>query len=897
MQLLPVTRPGFSLSSTAPPDPTRRFRLHGSDPAFSSRRAVKRSLAVSASDALSLVGRRLGRFRILSRLGQGGLATVWRAHDELLGRDVAIKVLKDSIANDSKVRRRFIHEAQAASLLEHPGIVTVFDAGESDGQAFIALTLIDGETVSDLAGRRLLPIDEAVRIVAAAADALSHAHARGVIHRDVSGRNVMVASDGRVYVLDFGLALAVGLSRVSTSETALGTMAYMAPEALGGIANLDARADVYGLGVLLFEALTGAYPHPGDRSQQLEYGKLNLAARLPSELRPEVPPQLDYIVEHALARDPTERYPSMDAMLRDLRIYAQGSGVPVPEERRHPAPMLRRVPLDPRLETQVTIPDPTFLAILPFKAVGDTGTEGAEQFLATRLAAAITAALGAEMRVRVVTVSAADALRWEAEPEREWAESVGANLVLSGQVARVGARMRVSYSIRDPGRGVQVGSGVTDGSETHAFDLEDAASASVRGALGVPTRTGTPTAGSHPPDPAAAERYALAMRYLERHDTVASLDAAISLLDRLVASEGERPHLLAGLARAFVCKARLTRERSWEAKAASAAQRAAALGEGDPEVQLAIGDVLWASDRHEQAVDHYDRVLADRPDCIEAMIGKARTLGALGRVEESFEWAKAATLKGAADWRSWNALGKIYFDRGDYDGAEAAWRRVIDITPDNPTGRNNHGSALLHLGRLGEAVDCYRESIRMRPNAHAYSNLGTALFFEKQYEEAVNWFEKAVQMSPDDPLAWGNLADACRWIPGRESQARSALERSVLLQRDLIARNPGRAESWARLGSHLSNLGDHEQSLAALSEARRLSPDDPQILVFSAHAALAADDREAALHWVREAVRHGFVARLLTLGPALASLHEDPELRRILNSPPGEDGAPRNGSA
>src|SRR6185369_3127011 len=144
---------------------------------------------------------------ILAKLGQGGIATVWKAHDELLGRTVALKLLDESLSATHKTRLRFVHEAQTASLLDHPNIVTVFDAGESGSRAYMALTLVDGETVSDLAALRLMPVEEAVRIAICAAEALEHAHGRGVVHRDVTGRNIMVANDGRVFVLDFGLAL------------------------------------------------------------------------------------------------------------------------------------------------------------------------------------------------------------------------------------------------------------------------------------------------------------------------------------------------------------------------------------------------------------------------------------------------------------------------------------------------------------------------------------------------------------------------------------------------------------------------------------------------------------------------------------------------------------------
>ncbi len=210
-----------------------------------------------------MIGRRLGRFRVDAELGHGGMATVWRAHDELLNRPVALKILDPKLAGSSKIRRRFIHEARAVAHLNHPGIVAVFDAGEVEGVAYIALSLVDGDTVSDLAARRLLPVAEAIRIVGQAADALAHAHEREVVHRDVTGRNIMVGRDGRVFVLDFGLARAAWESRVTTSDTPMGTAAYLAPEIVRG-AEADARSDLYGLGVVFYEALTGGLQSSGN---------------------------------------------------------------------------------------------------------------------------------------------------------------------------------------------------------------------------------------------------------------------------------------------------------------------------------------------------------------------------------------------------------------------------------------------------------------------------------------------------------------------------------------------------------------------------------------------------------------------------------------------------------
>lgn len=251
------------------------------------------------------------------------MATVWRATDELLRRQVALKVLHEALASQPHARRRFLHEARAASLLDHPGIATVYEFGEAEGRTFIAFALIEGETLSARAARGAIPVSEAVGIVRAAAEAIAHAHARGVLHRDVTGRNVMIARDGRVFVLDFGLALAAGQSRLTSRETALGTVTTMAPEVLAG-RPADERSDVYGLGVVLYEALTGTFPHVADRPEALFYTVQNEAPRSPRALRAEIPAALERVVLRALAREPEERYASAAALAEALREWAGG---------------------------------------------------------------------------------------------------------------------------------------------------------------------------------------------------------------------------------------------------------------------------------------------------------------------------------------------------------------------------------------------------------------------------------------------------------------------------------------------------------------------------------------------------------------------------------------------
>ncbi len=265
-----------------------------------------------------MIGRAFGRYRVVGRLGDGGFATVWKAEDTLLSRPVALKVLAESATASPPARRRFLHEARAAAALSHPGIAAVHDSGEQDGRLYIVFDYVDGETLADRLRSGPLPPTEAARIGIAAAEALGHAHSRGVIHRDVSSANLALSGDGRVVVLDFGLALAGNLSRITRSGTTLGTIDYVAPEVARGD-DAGPASDVFGLGVVLYEALTGRLPFSRDRVEGTLHAIVHEEPGPPRALRPEIPVALEAAVMRALAKSPAHRYSTGDAFAAALR--------------------------------------------------------------------------------------------------------------------------------------------------------------------------------------------------------------------------------------------------------------------------------------------------------------------------------------------------------------------------------------------------------------------------------------------------------------------------------------------------------------------------------------------------------------------------------------------------
>ena len=266
------------------------------------------------------------RYRITRKLGAGGMANVYLATDEELGRRVAIKILNERHANDDQFVERFRREAKNAAGLSHPNVVSIYDRGESEGTYYIAMEYIEGRTLKDLIlTRGPSPVAIAIDYTRQVLHALRFAHRNGIVHRDIKPHNVIVDNEGRVKVADFGIARA-GASQMTEAGSIVGTAQYLSPEQARG-APVDQTSDLYSVGIMLYELLTGEVPFTGDTPVEIAMKHLSQTPQPPSRLRPELPDDLDYVVLRALAKDPSERYPDAGEMDADLDRVARGLGV------------------------------------------------------------------------------------------------------------------------------------------------------------------------------------------------------------------------------------------------------------------------------------------------------------------------------------------------------------------------------------------------------------------------------------------------------------------------------------------------------------------------------------------------------------------------------------------
>jgi beta-lactam-binding protein with PASTA domain/tRNA A-37 threonylcarbamoyl transferase component Bud32 len=289
-----------------------------------------------------------GRYRIVRKLGAGGMANVYLAEDQELGRRVAIKILNERHANDEQFVERFRREAKNAAALTHPNIVSIYDRGEAEGTYYIAMEYLDGRSLKELiVSRGPAPVNVALEYARQILAALRFAHRHGIVHRDIKPHNVLVDGEGRLKVTDFGIARA-GASQMTEAGSIVGTAQYLSPEQAHGSA-VDQRSDLYSLGVVLYELLTGTAPFHGDTPVEIAMKHLSHAPEPPSALRPDIPQELDWVVMRALAKDPEDRYQGAEEMDADLERVARGA--PVAAATEESATQVMRAPIAPPVAT------------------------------------------------------------------------------------------------------------------------------------------------------------------------------------------------------------------------------------------------------------------------------------------------------------------------------------------------------------------------------------------------------------------------------------------------------------------------------------------------------------------------------------------------------------------
>ncbi|HMF09590.1 MAG TPA: protein kinase [Thermoanaerobaculia bacterium] len=859
-------------------------------------------------------GVKLGSFEVLGPLGEGGMGEVYRALDTHLGREVAIKVLPAAFAADPERSARFGREARLLATINHPAIAAVYGAEHFDGVPCIIMELVPGQTLAEILARGPLAMAEALELAGQLADALEAAHERGVIHRDLKPSNIKVTPDGKVKVLDLGLAKAIEpvsspdepsrSTTVSLGETTpgvvLGTIAFMSPEQARG-KPVDKRTDIWAFGCILYEMLTGRRAFTGDNTADVFTAILSAEPDW-SALPPKTPDRLRELLALCLRKDARQRLRDIgDARTEIDRILAGDSKVsavvtPHPEpKKRSWVPILLAAAvvvagaawlwLRPRPPAASGKTGDRSLVVMPAKIASDvSGGQVLGDGLVETLSVRLTKVPGIQVVTPVAAVAASDK---DSDPFGA-AKRVGADLVLNPSVVRNGDRVRLIYSVWNVETRFQEAGDTIDGSPSDLFGMQDELCERVATALKrpLPARR-TPRPGGLE-TASQQQRYTLALGNLQRSDRKASVEEAAKLLEELGGEAPSSPLPPAALARADLSLYLLTKDKAWAEKAQKNAERARELDPELPETHVTLGELWTRTGRAAEAIPELQKALRVQPNQMDALLGLAAAYHFAGQDVEAEAACRRAMALQPGYWASYNLLGGFYYRRGNYSAAAQMFERVVQLTPDNLRGYNNLGGAYQQADQFDKARQAYLASIRVKPSDGAYSNLGSLEFLLGRYRESAEAFENAIKLTPGKSLYWRNLGDACRWTPDQKARAADAYRKAVTLAEQALSVNNKDVSEHLTVAVSQAKLGDVTKSRAALARALELSPADPNTFYQAAVVANLEGKPDDALRWIAKAREKGLGKQQFERDPELQNLRKLPAFQEAINAPKGK---------
>ncbi|MBA3569629.1 MAG: protein kinase [Pyrinomonadaceae bacterium] len=702
-----------------------------------------------------MVKQTVSHYRIIKRLGAGGMGEVYLAEDTILDRKVAIKFLPSESSSDVNADRRLLREAKAAATLDHPNICAIHEVGEDGGRSFIVMQYVEGETLDCKIKTNTIHVSEALTIAVQIADAISESHTRGIIHRDIKPQNIMITARGQAKVMDFGLAKEVRGPRQLKSEAEtvslltgpgmlLGTVPYMSPEQVRG-EGVDARSDIFSFGALLYEMFSGRTPFAAESAAGTISAILTREPPPLARYATDVPTELERIVRKCLEKDPERRYQTMRDLVIDLENLRGGYGAARSSDSRGGSAAdegsrqrsiftsRRALVLSGFAVVLVSValvyalrfrgvpatrqPEIRSLAVLPMANLsGDPG----QDYFADGMTETLIAGLAKVQALRVISRTSVMQYKGARKPLPDIARELNVDAIVEGSVQRFGERVKIT---------VQLIYAPTDQhlwSETYDRDLRDILTFQNEVARAVTQEVQiklTPQeqmrlASARPINPEAYD-YFLRGRFHLSRQTKADNETAIEMFDRAVAADPNFAAAYAELAQACVWRFFLFTpdEKRWEEKAFVAVEKALSLDPDLPEAYLARGRLFWTPFNHfphEKAIKEYRRALALNPNLDEAQNYLALVYNHIGAFDEALQELQKAVAINPSNTLAQFRIGETLLFQGKYEQALTALRSIPREANPALVGYQTP-MALLHLGRREEAAAMLEELLKDYP--------------------------------------------------------------------------------------------------------------------------------------------------------------------------------------
>jgi serine/threonine protein kinase/Flp pilus assembly protein TadD len=668
-----------------------------------------------------MIGKTISHYKILEKLGEGGMGVVYKAQDTKLDRIVALKFLPKHLLCDNEAKTRFELEAKAASALDHSNIATIHEIDEVEGECFICMAYVEGKSIKELLKEKTLSLKEVLDISIQIAEGLNAAHKKGIVHRDIKSDNLMLTKEGLVKIMDFGLAKLKGVSRVTKAGTTLGTVCYMSPEQARG-EEVDHRTDIWSLGVVLYEMVTGQLPFKGEYEQAVIYAILNENPKLLIDSQAGLPSEIEPIVNKALSKSPDSRYQKVEDIVIDLRKF------------KNKLESVKEQPSTKELQPSI--------AILPFT---NLSADKENEYFSDGLAEDIIDALTQVPGLRVMARTSAFAFRGKEQDVREIGARLGVEHILEGSVRRAGNHLRVTAQLVKASDGYHLWSQRFDREMTDVFAIQDEISHAIVEKLRHRLAGDRPLVRQHTKNMDAYHLF-LRGRYCIFRATPESVTKGKEYLEQAIALDPNYALAYASIAEFYVIST------FW----------------GFMDSKEALPKLKWAA---MEALSR-DDTLAEA----HSMLGVGLGISDFDWVGAERELSRALELNPASPIvRYYHAM---YFLRpmGLLDEASSQLRRAMELDPLSPLYNAIMAYLSYARGQYDLAIVQQRFAMDLDPSSY-FPHWLLAVEYEHigRFDEAIAEAQKACELSGRNAPTLGILGLAYG-LAGRSSEARVILE-------------------------------------------------------------------------------------------------------------------------
>ncbi len=666
-----------------------------------------------------MIGETISHYRIVQELGRGGMGVVYKAEDLRLGRFVALKFPSFHHSLRESDRARLLREARAASRISHPNICVIHEIEEHNGEPFIVMEYVEGATLSEQISAGGMNHEDVVEIATQIASGLAAAHDKGIVHRDIKPENLMIRSDGRVQIMDFGLARLRAMPGISTAGQTVGTALYMAPEQIQGL-EADARADVFSLGVVLYQALSGRLPFEGSHEAAVLYAIVNVEPPSPATFHPAIPRELDQIVMKCLAKQPGDRYQTALEVLAALRAWNDRSRTSNPSERAFDRRKTRSIAKWSFIGaaliaagfsawgilTLLSGPGRRIdsLAILPLR---NASADSSLEYLCDGLTESIISKLSRLSTIKVMSRSSVFHFKGKGTDPEAAGKALGVRAVLAGDISLHEGLVTISVELLDTRDSTQIWGDQFRRKESELADLQEDVSKQIVANLKVHiTPDETERLNRPVTDNTAAYKTYLKGRYYWNLRTEADLNESVRLFQESVRLDPTFALAYAGLAQAYAVMTawgflagedglRLTK---------SNAQKAIELDDKLAEAHVALASVLDLEYERKEALEEYKRAIELNPNDATTCQWYAEDLAALRRFDESFTMIRRALELDPLSLTIPALAAVLYANARQFDRAIEFAQRTVRLDPRAGMGHLAVGLAYTRAGEPGLAI-------------------------------------------------------------------------------------------------------------------------------------------------------------------------------------------------